>query len=41
MSKERKAKILSFAEMDSWQRPVYKDEDDHFWKDADPREVFF
>lgn len=40
MSNKRKTKVLSFVGMDSWQRPVYKDEDDRLWKDVNPREGF-
>ena len=27
-------KKLEFVGMDSWDRPVYKDEDGHYWKDT-------
>jgi len=28
---------LNFLGMDSWDRPVYKDENGKLWKDVDPR----
>lgn len=29
--------VLTFIGMDSWDRPVYKDETEQLWKDVDPR----
>ena len=28
---------MTYIGMDSWSRPVYKDENGMFWKDTDPR----
>lgn len=30
-------KVLRFLGMDSWDRPVYEDENGKLWKDVDPR----
>lgn len=32
-----KAVSLTYIGMDSWNRPVYKDENGKLWKDTDPR----
>lgn len=37
---EKLVKELTYIGMDSWSRPVYRDEDGKLWKDTDPRKGF-
>lgn len=37
MAKNNVVVVMTYVGMDSWDRPVYKDENGNLWKDTDPR----